>query len=223
MGSSHNNRQSSNVQSFPNSSKKKGEMQVFFLLLMCWLPSLITAREGREPARLVKCEKLESTLLTGDYEETSLSAVGGDESGCVRACQLDKECAGASIDRRRTCQLYKKGYGIQKSGRGMRAWTSYTCCRGRGCRKRNPGSRVKCQKVSSTGFHGHYAQVDVGRDETACVESCQDDKECVAASIGSRGRPCYLYKAGYGEQTSGRGRRGWTSYTCCRGRGCPRG
>ena len=82
---------------------------------------------------------------------------------------------------------------------------------------------VKCQKVSSTGFLGHYAQVDVGRDETACVESCQDDKECVAASIGSRGRPCYLYKAGYGEQTSGRGRRGWTSYTCCRGRGCPRG
>ena len=30
-------------------------MQVFLLLLMCWLPSLITAREGREPARLGKC------------------------------------------------------------------------------------------------------------------------------------------------------------------------
>ena len=34
---------------------QKREMQVPFLLLMCWLPSLITARGGREPARLGKC------------------------------------------------------------------------------------------------------------------------------------------------------------------------
>merc|ERR1711994_794137 len=113
--------------------KKKREMQVSFLLLMCWLPSLITARGGREPARLVKCQKLESTLLTGDHEEIALSDVGGDQNGCVRACQLDKQCVGASIYRRTICQLYKEGYGIQNTGRGMRAWTSYTCCRGRGC------------------------------------------------------------------------------------------
>merc|ERR1711994_173680 len=111
---------------FPNTSKKKREMQVSFLLFMCWLPSLITARGGREPARLVKCQKLESTLLTGDHEEIALSDVGGDQNGCVRACQLDKQCVGASIYRRRICQLYKEGYGIQTTGRGMRAWTSYT-------------------------------------------------------------------------------------------------
>ena len=82
---------------------------------------------------LVKCQKLERTRLTGDHEEIALSTVGGDESGCKLACQLDKQCVGASIFRRRICQLYKKGYGIQTSGRGVRTWTSYTCCRGRGC------------------------------------------------------------------------------------------
>ena len=38
---------------------------------------------------LVKCQKLERTRLTGDHEEIALSTVGGDESGCKLACQLD--------------------------------------------------------------------------------------------------------------------------------------
>merc|ERR1712141_464738 len=119
-------------QDIPQHLKK--EKKVFFLLLVCWLPSLITARGGREPARLVQCQKLEKTLLTG--EETSLSAFDGDESGCLKACQIDelKECVGASIGGRgQKCLHFKTGYEIQNTGRGMRAWTSYTCCRGRGC------------------------------------------------------------------------------------------
>merc|ERR1712038_844080 len=122
MGSSDRNRRSSKVQKFPNTSKKKREMQVSLLLLMCWLPSLITARGGREPARLVKCQKLESTLLTGDHEEIALSDVGGDQNGCVRACQLDKQCVGASIYRRRICHYTKKTMEFKQPGRGMRAW-----------------------------------------------------------------------------------------------------
>ena len=83
---------------------------------------------------LVKCQKLERTLLTGDHEEIALSAVGGDESGCKLACQLDEQCVGASIGGRgQKCLQFKEGYGIQTKGGGLRGWISYTCCRGRGC------------------------------------------------------------------------------------------
>jgi len=106
----------------------KREMRVFFLLLVCWLPSLITAEE---PALLVKCQKLERTLLTGDYEEIELSGVArGDAKveACKLACQNDKECVGASIGGRgQKCRLYPEGYGIQNKGRGLRGWISYTC------------------------------------------------------------------------------------------------
>ena len=74
---------------------------------------------------LVKCQKLERTLLTGDHEEIALSAVGGDESGCKLACQLDEQCVGASIGGRgQKCLQFKGGYGIQTTGRGLRGWTS---------------------------------------------------------------------------------------------------
>ena len=77
---------------------------------------------------LVKCQKLERTRLTGDHEEIALSTVGGDESGCKLACQLDEQCVGASIGGRgQKCRLYPEGYGIQNKGRGLRGWTSYTC------------------------------------------------------------------------------------------------
>merc|ERR1712241_857304 len=124
-------------QDIPQHLKMKREMQVCLLLLMCLLPSLTTARGGRTPKRLVKCRKLERTRLTGPYEETPLSGVArGDEKvqACKLACQLNKECVGASIGGRgQKCRQFKEGYGIQTNGKGLRGWISYTCCRGRGC------------------------------------------------------------------------------------------
>merc|ERR1712156_885786 len=208
MGSSHKNRSSSTTESrhSPTPQKKKREMRVFFLLLVCWLPSLITAEE---PA-LLGCQKLERTRLTGDYEEIPLSGVArGDEKlqACKKACQLNKECVGASIGGRgQKCRLYPEGYGIQNKGRGLRGWTSYTC--------------DTCQKLERTLLTGDYEEIPLSGvargDEKlqACKKACQVNKECAGASIGGRGQKCRLYPEGYGIQNKGRGLRGWTSYTC---------
>ena len=134
---------------------------------------------------------------------------------CEKACQLNKECFGASIGGRgQKCRLYPEGYGIQNKGRGLRGWISYTC--------------DTCQKLERTRLTGDYEEIQLSGvargDEKlqACKKACHLNKECVGASIGGRGQKCRQFKEGYEIQTKGRGLRGWISYTCCRGRGCPR-